>query len=447
MSHSIDLVVPNVAEFNLRHPHLVLDPATVDSFLRFGADMADQSVFWSDAPRVLLLPGAVDPQWFDDAHDAFGGPRPPVVRPLWRSGRICADLLADGTAMAELVGHLAGHDPVRFVSWGATEELYRLAAAVRGLGHDVRLDVPPENRYWSSLYLDSKISCTDLATRVPGLRTAPGITVQTWQELRGVVEVLLADGHTVIVRGAYGTAGEGAAVVGPEPGDVERFWRTVRDDPLLHVFPLVVQQYLTLRPDLGSPAVDMLISREHGGVADIVPSVMTVDSHRFVSVNVGAEVLPPALTAEMTDLSHRVAAAALALGFEGWFGIDFVVDHLGDLYVTEFNARRTGGTQWIPLLDRWHPERRAVAHARHAVPLPASAPPDVTYADLRPVFRRLLADGVTVHPTTMRGLGTRRRSYGIVAGGADSAEADRNAHDAIRAVDALFEPAELVSPL
>jgi hypothetical protein len=444
VSHPVDLVVPNVAEFNLRHPRLSFDPATVDSFLRFGAAMSDQSVFWSDGPRVLVLPDGVDQHWLEDVHGMLGA-TPSVVRPHWRSGRISADLLADEAAMAALTASLDGHDPVRIVSWGASDELYRLVTAIEGLGHRVLLDVPPEQRYWSSLYLDSKISCTDLATRVPGLRVAPGITVDTWPELHGVLEVMRADGDAVIVRGVYGTGGEGSAIVGPGPEELERFWRTLRDDPLLRVFPLLVQKYLTLAPGVGSPAVDLLISAEHGGIADIVPSVMTVERHRFVSVDVGGHVLPAAMTQEMTDIAHRVASAALRLGFEGWFGIDFIVDHHDDLYVTEFNARRTGGTQWIPLLERWHPARHAVAHARHAVPLPDSAPAGVTYDDLAPAFHRLRADGIEVFPTTVRGLGMRHRTYGIMAGGHDRAEANDHAEEAVRAVSALFEPAELVS--
>lgn len=440
MSDTVDLVIPNIADFNLRHPRLAFDPATVGDFLRFGTAMADQSVFWSSAPRVLILPAGVDETWFADVHRALGVDPPPLICPVWHSGRLVADLLADMAAMASLREHMRGHERVRLVSWGATEDLYRLSAAVRGFGHEMLLDVPPEDRYWSSLYLDSKLSCLDLATQVRGMRVAPCVTTDTWQELRGILDLTVSSGQAAIVRSAYGSAGEGSAVVCAEPDSLDRFWRSVREDPLLRVFPLLVQKYLPHQPGFGCPAVDMLITDEDadGGIADLVPSVMTVEVHRFVSVNVGDSVLPPAVLEQVTDVSMGVAAAARRLGFRGWFGIDFIIDRHGDLYVTEFNARRTGGTQWIPLLDRWNPARQAVAHARHTVPLPASAPAAVSYSDLRPAFEELWRNGVVAYPTAVRNLSHRKPSYAIVTGGADASEAQRHAATVRQSVAAQF---------
>jgi hypothetical protein len=441
MAGAVDLVMPNVAEFNLRHPRLALDPATANSFLLFGRAMADQSVFWSDSPRVLVLHAGVDQLWFSDVHRAVGADPPPLVCPAWRSGLLAADLLADPAAMAELRDHLTGCQQVRFVSWGATEDLYRLAAAIRGFGHEVLLDTPDEERYWTSLYLDSKLSCLDLASQVPGLRVAPCVTTDTWQELRGVVDLMVGSGQTVIVRSVYGSAGEGSAVVAPEAGSLDRFWRSVRDDPLLRVFPLLVQHYVPHQPGLGCPAVDMLIADEETAdcaIADLIPSVMTVDVHRFVSVNVGSHVLPTAVAEQVTAVSRAVAVAASRLGFRGWFGIDFLLDRHGELYVTEFNARRTGGTQWIPMLDRCRPRRQAIAHARHTVPLPALAPADVSYLHLRPVFEDLWQQGATVYPTSVRNLSHRRPSYAIVACGPDVAAAEGQAAAALRNLETHF---------
>ncbi|MEV4315550.1 hypothetical protein [Actinocrispum sp. NPDC049592] len=425
MSDTITLVVPNIAEYNIRHPRLALDPATANNFVVYGEAMAEQSVFWTTDPRVLVLPAGVDRTWFADVHQALASDPPPVVSPARRTGRITADLLADVDAMARLQEHLSGHQRVQLASWGAEEDLYRLVTAVRGFGHEVLLDIPEPEHYWTSLYFDSKQSCLDLALELPGLRVARTITVDTWPELRGALDMLRARQKKAIVRSMYGASGEGTAVVDPNPASLEKFWRSVRDDPLLRVFPLMVQEYLPHHAEHANPAVDMLITDD--GVGDLVLSVMTVDSHRFVSVNVGAGLMSQEVAGQVEDLSHRIAAVAGRMGFRGWFCIDFLLDEHGVLHVTEFNARRSGGTQWIPLLDRLDPHRQAVAHAAHALPLPVTAPAEMSYADLQPVFKELQGDGVTVYPMAIRLLNHYKRSYGIVTGGPDAATAEHNA--------------------
>jgi hypothetical protein len=436
----LDLVVPNVADFNLRHPRLKFDPATLNSVLEFGRAMADQSVFWSDRPRVLILPAGVDKVWFADVHGALGSDLPPLICPTWRTGYIIADLLTDPVAMASLQRHLHGWDQVQFLSWGATEDLYRLAAAVRSFGHEVLLDVPPEDRYWSSLYLDSKLSSLDLATQVPGLRVAPCMTTDTWEELRGILNLMVENGQTAIVRSAYGVTGTGSAIVDGKAGSLQRFWRSVRNDPLLQIFPLLVQSYLTHQAGLGCPVVNMYITDE--GITGLIPSVATVDRCRQVSVNVGDGVLPSGIMEHITDVSKGVAAAARRLGYRGWFGIDFVVDDQGELYVTEFNARRTTSSEWMSLLNRSRFSRPAVVHSSGAVP-PESAPAKVSYTDVRKIFRNLWDEGAIVYPSAVRNLSYphRLRSYSIVAGGVNAFEAERNAVTVRESIDSLFSDA------
>lgn len=431
-SGAVDLVIPNIADFNLRHPRLSLDPATRESFVRVGRAFAEQSLFWSLGERVLVLPGHVDPDWFADVHDALGDPPPPVVYPVRRTGLVVRDLLDDAAAMTALRHHLAGHRRVRFVTWGATEELYLLQSALVQLGFEVTTDLPAPDDYWVSLYLDSKMSCLDLATQVPGFRVAPGITVDSWSELRGAVDAVLATDGAAIVRSMYGVSGEGSAVVRADPDSRTRFWRAVRDDPLLSLFPLSVQRYLTHQPGLGCPAVDLFI--DDAGVSQLFTSVMTVDSHRFTGVNVGPGLLPPAVEEEMRAVSERIAEAARRLGFRGWFGVDFVVDADGDLYVTEFNARRTGGTEWVALLARWRSTPETVVRAEPAVAVPDTAGPPPGYADLRPAFTEARRAGVPAFPTNVRALGHARRSYGFITGGADGAQAERRAARLRRAV-------------
>lgn len=118
MTEPIDVVVPNVAEFNTRNPTVRLGPAVTDVVTRVAGHLGDYAVYWSSGRRVLVLPQGHDPHWYADVHRLLDEPTPPVVSPVPASGMVARDLLRDGAALARLRALLTGHDEVRLVTWG-----------------------------------------------------------------------------------------------------------------------------------------------------------------------------------------------------------------------------------------------------------------------------------------------------------------------------------------
>lgn len=421
MPGAIDLVVSNASDFALRHPGLRLQPGAENTFLRQGRGMGDQSAFWSTSDRVLILPAGYDPGWLDDIHGAQGLAVPPVICPVDQTGLLTKDLMVDGRGLAALRARLAGHPVVRLVTWGATQEQYHLAAALQSWGHEVQADSVAEDSYWVSLYLESKMSCLDLARHVPEVRVPRAITVTCWEELRGALAAMLAVHPRVVVRSPHGVGGEGTAVVRAGGRGLESFWNMARREAWFGSFPLYVQEYVEHADEVDCPAVDMLI--DHAGVAYVVASSVSVKGHRTVSVNVGADAVPAPEAERITRVGRRIGLAARDLGFRGWLCVDFLVGARGDLYVTELNARRSGAMAAISLIQR-QPDRTSLAVSSHdafAVGLPAP----LSYSEhIRPVFQRLWRDGVRAYPTGVRGLGHARPTISLMAAAATTAEAE-----------------------
>ncbi|TDB74916.1 hypothetical protein [Micromonospora sp. KC723] len=432
MSEPIDVVVPNVAEFNTRNPGVPLGPAVTDVVTRLAGHLGDYAVYWSARRRVLVLPQGHDPHWYADVHRLLDTAAPPVVSPAPATGMVATDLLRDGPALARLRALLDGHDEVRLVTWGATPEVFLLAAALRGWGLRVRLDGVPEERYWVSRHLDSKLSCLDLAREVPGVRVPPGLLVVDSAELRGAVEHLLTVHDRVIVRSPYGVGGDGSVVLRRDALGTSVLWTAVERDPFLRTFPLLVQQFVPHRPGIGCPAVDLRIDDD--GVREIVPTAMAVDVSRVRGVHVGPGSVPPAEAERMTRIGRGVGVAAHARGYRGWMCVDLVLADDGAYYVTEINARRSGAMPAIAMLHRWgHAERVVFSH--DAISLGARGP--LSYLDsVRPALARLWADGVRVYPTSVRGLGFRQPVLSLMAPGADATQAQEIVEDAARAVAA-----------
>ncbi|MDW5329510.1 hypothetical protein [Plantactinospora sp. KLBMP9567] len=423
MADAVDLVLPNIAEFNLRHPSLRFDPAAAQGFAGTAATLADPAVFWSAGRRIVVLPPGYDETWFADVHTALGTALPPVVSPAHRSGLLVRDLLHDGAALAALRAAVAPRRLVRLVSWGATPELYILAATLTGWGNEVELDIPEEADYWSSLYLDSKASCVDLAGFLPELRVPRPITVNDWVELRGAIHAVHATGRPAVVRSMYGAGGEGSVRVPAERRALARFWSTAHRDPFFRSFPLLVQEFVDHAAEQSCPAVDMLLTAD--GVERIVTSAMIVDGLRCGSVNVGTGAVAAAPATRIARLAERIGRAAIDLGFRGWFCVDYLVGADGEVYVTEFNARRSGAMGAITLADR--PGMAGLGmHLSLALPIGVGPGRSLSYrADIRPLFRRLWDAGVRAYPTTVRGLSQARPNIGVLAAAETAADAER----------------------
>ncbi|GAA4690118.1 hypothetical protein [Phytohabitans rumicis] len=432
MTEPIDLVVPNNGEFNVRNLAVDLGPRGGGEYLEFGNYLADQAVFWSTADRVLLLPAGYDPLWFADVHKALRMAPPPVVSPRPRTKRLLTDLLHDPSALAALREVLGGR-PVRLLSWGATAELFLLVNTIRSWGQTVEVDGVTEDNHWASVYLDSKLSCLDLA-RDLGIKVARSITVTSRDELRGALAAMLRRHPRAIVKSPYGVAGQGSAVVDARGDSVARFWSTMHDDPYFRSYPLIVQEFVTHAPGLGCPALDFRV--HENGVSDLVLSaVTTVEGHLFHSVNVGVGSMPAEMADRIVPLGHRIGAEAGALGFRGWLCVDLIAGADGDIYLSEINAGRSGAMHSIGLLTSWRAEQELTMSSHDMAGVTGASP--VSYRDrVRPAFRRAWAAGARVYPTAVRGLSFPHPLMALVAAGASAAEAERIVREILAEINA-----------
>jgi hypothetical protein len=421
MPATIELVIPNMAEYFLRDTALNLTGVMRDRVISFGGTYeTEHAVFWSSQPRVLLLPAGFDPVWFADIHRVLGVSEPPTVSPARRTGLLVSDLLHDGEAQQALRGHLAGYDQVRLIMNGPTPVTFSLVALLRGWGLAVELDGIDEDNYWVSLYLDNKVSVLNLAAEVPAMNVAPVITVSSDEELHGAVNLMLARHGRVIARSLHGVAGDGSAVTTAEPSQLARFYETIARDSFFD-YPILVQKFVPHADGIGCPAADILI--DDNGVQDIVLCSLTVEGGcSFRSVQVGQGALPTKWSARLTELCHAVGTAARDLGYRGWLCIDCVAGADDKLYITEINARRSGSQHAGSLLRLWHAQNELTISAHFMVEVPDG----LTYErDIRPVFEPLWQDGVKVYPTAVRALSWPDPILAVIAAAPTADEAEQ----------------------
>lgn len=434
MAAPLDLVVPNLGEFNLGRFSGEVSPREAIDFHKIGETYGDQGFLWSMRERVLVLPGEVDQGWLADLSGALGQPVPDVITPRPRTRALIGDLLADGQSMAALGRALGPPRSIRLLCWGASSEVYLLRAAVAALGHEVALEVPPQHSYWTVGYLDSKLSCLDLPTSLPGLRIPRTWTVGLRSELQGAVGHLLATAGQAFVKSPRGVGNEGIYHVsawrpGGKPpsqadeGGLAGLWEELDASPFFRSYPLLVQEAVITGPGIDTLSVDFNVGQEQSREQEsaVITSVTGEDGCQFMTLGRGAGLLPAALADEARETAGRVAAWAARLGYLGWLGIDFLTGRDGRLYLLELNARRTGGIHAAALLGRRPDCASAVACVADDMPVAGTGP--VSYSEVRETFRAAWARGDEIYPSTVRGLGRSRPTIGIVAVGPDAGRA------------------------
>jgi hypothetical protein len=441
LSSTIELVIPNEVEFLTRDSTMRLSVADRDELILFnGAYEADHVVFWRRSPRVLLLPAGHDPLWFADVHRVLGLEPPPVVSVVSRSGLLVEDLFRDSAAQAELRERVGGYDTVQLVYHGPTPDTYRLAEVIRSWGPAVQIDGVGEQDYWSSLYLDNKLSVLDLAKQVPSVNVAPVLTVNSPEELHGAVDAMLALHHKVIVRSILGYAGLGAAVTTAAPDRLAALYESIAGDSYF-TYPVIIQKFIEQPAGVGCPAADVLVDGQ--GAHKIVPcSIRVSGGHAFEYVNVGPDALPPAWAERLAEVSRDVGAAVSRLGFSGWLSVDCVAGVDERLYVTEINSRRSGSQHAVGLLDLWGADAGLTISAHFTIELPQG----LSYRDdVRPVFESLWATGVVAYPTTIRGLGWDEPVLAVITAAPTVAEAEQIVEGIARSLNSRYAVADLAT--
>lgn len=420
MSSTIEFIIPNEVEYFLRDSALRLSPAARDGVILFnGGYEVDHVVFWRSVPRVLLLPAGHDPLWFADIHRVLGLDAPAVVSPTPRSGLIVDDLFRDGAAQATLRELVGGYDTVQLIYNGATTDTYRLAEVIRSWGPAVELDGVEERDYWSSLYLDNKLSVLDLAKDVPSVNAAPVLTINDPAALPGAVDAMLALHHKVIVRSMLGYAGFGTAITTADPDQLAALYERIAGDSFFG-YPMVIQKFIDPPAGVGCPAADVLVDSE--GAHTIVPCSMKIHGHTFDYVNVGPDALPPVWAERLAGVSRDIGAAVSRLGYRGWLSIDCVAGADERLYVTEINARRSGSLHAVGLLELWGADAGLTISAHFTI----GVPPGLSYSDdVRPVFEKLWAAGVRAYPSTVRGLEWDEPMIAVLAAAPTAAGAEQ----------------------
>ena len=356
----------------------------------------------------VVLKGEPDPDYLSHLEElGFDLPQLLVVERQDPGSTVTQDALEDRTVLREL-GRLGALGGV-VCAHGVSELEERLAERA-----GIPLAAPPAKVCKA---VNSKIYSRRLADEL-GIRQSRGWSCASLAELDTAVEsarALLADGHRVVLKDAFGVSGKGIEVVEDERR-LDRLHRMISSRARkaeTDRLGLVVEEWVAKRADLN---YQFTVGRDGSVHVDFVKEALTEGG-----VHLGHRIparLTERQTAELTEVSRLLAGRLADDGYFGVVGVDAMVDPDGGLYpLVEINARHNMSTYLASIQEAFIGSGSTALVRRYPVRLGVPLPFGTLY--------RALAD-LLFDPA--RGTGLLINNYATVNAAASQGERAPGAH-------------------
>jgi len=157
----------------------------------------------------------------------------------------------------------------------------------------------------------------------------------------------------VVIKTNKGHAGAGVLIFrkGDLPNNYEecenKIYEILKKDEYWLRFPIVVESYIDVGSSVGGgfPNIEMKISGKGGKVDMLYFGGMRVSRQGvFGGMEIGNKVMEEKFLAKIMGAGFDIGERYAKFGYRGYFDVDFIAGKNGQLYITESNLRRTGGT-------------------------------------------------------------------------------------------------------
>lgn len=332
------------------------------------ADLGDRDLFsfCDEENMIFILPHAIDVQFLEYFFQLFGKKNFRFLIPKEHSGIICDDILHDDLIIDALIAAANGQKKLTIKSYTTSQQFINLVMTLRAKGLTIFTpDSPEEEDAWTVNFYGSKSGIRQLAqlsrATEPDLIMADGIVVSGIIDASRIAANKYIKEHGVVIKTNKGHAGLGVLILreGELPLEYgacqKKILSILRKDEYWRLFPIVIESYISINYSVGGgfPNVEYHIQK-NGHVEFLFSGGMRMTKDGvFQGMEINNEVISDQLTARMVDTGFHIAEQYRANGYRGYFDVDFIAAKNGQLYVTESNVRRTGGTHVHAIAEKF----------------------------------------------------------------------------------------------
>lgn len=306
---------------------------------------------------VMVLPKPVKKIYLEYFKNITGNSNLEILFPNIHTGEICRDIITDRKIVEELIKISDKYKKTNLISYCYSPQFNNLFQFLLSKNNNIAIpEAPEEANSWIVDFYGSKSGIRQLADKTNieerDFIMPPGVISMDPDICCKIAANMYVKNGGVVIKTNKGHAGAGILIF--RKNNLPKTYRECEYEIKKYLnkekywknFPIIIEKFI--EPALtiagGYPNVEFKVN--NSGKVEFLYYCQNrlTESGVFKGIEIHNSVLSDEDTAELVDIGFFVGKKLSALGYRGFFDIDFIAAKNGEKYVTESNIRRTGGS-------------------------------------------------------------------------------------------------------
>ncbi len=323
------------------------------------ANLSDRDLFTNseESDLVFISPKPINEAFVQYYKNLFGIRKLEMLSPRIHSGETCRDVYEDKELFEKLIEFANHVKKLTLLSYATSEQFLTLVKKLRDRGITVYTpESPEEEDAWTVNFFGSKSGIRQLAQQSvaeePDFLMGDGLICVNIIDAAKIAAKKYIKEEGVVIKTNKGHSGAGVLILRPGelPDDYKECERAIYDilkkDAYWDKFPIVIESLINVNYAVGGgfPNVEFKISKS-GRIDYLYYCGLRVSKNGvFQGVEMNEDVMNDRLMTRIIDMGFFIGEQYASNGYRGYYDVDLVAAKNGDLYVSESNTRRTGGS-------------------------------------------------------------------------------------------------------
>lgn len=350
MKPGMEIILSNTAEAFLQILQAAAyQPGGLDR-MKHETALSQRALFWLSDEKLVLTPTAIPEEVLGHCKRVTGWQHVINWSLVVPELDLCAAVARDSELLNKLASLIRHQTHARLSAYAVTPAYVQLARLLEQTGCQFStLESLSGSSAELQAYLDSKAGFRAEMARIPNTVSIPeGFVCPTLRSATDAIHQFLGQSRGCVVKSNFGESGWGTLIFHsgqPAPVATDLLAHEAAVDSIWNSHPLIVEEYIeSAAGSFGhSPSGEAVVTDEGASFTYCCSQIMA-NQTEFQGVLLGGRMLPDQVQSEVARITNAIGAHYHAIGYRGYFDVDFILRKDERLFALETNARRTGGT-------------------------------------------------------------------------------------------------------